>query len=99
MRERIVGNPIYNYQLLKRITVFWDNVEQAIGKVDRKGTLARIKKLKGKHGKLPTEEDVKGAAKAHNKLQEVYKLDSSQLVIGNIGRHLIELKVVIISIC
>ena len=38
-RERIIGNHIYNYQLLKRITVYWDNVEQAIGKVDKKGTL------------------------------------------------------------
>ena len=84
-RERIIGNPIYNYQLLKRITVYWNNVEQAIGKVDRKGTLARMKKLKGRHGKLPTEEDLKGAAKAINKLQDVYKLDPSQLVMGNIG--------------
>ena len=84
-RERIIGNPIYNYQLLKRITVYWDNVEQAIGKVDKKGTLTRMKKLKSRHGKLPTEDDLKTAAKAINKLQDVYSLAPDQLVMGNIG--------------
>jgi len=84
-RERIIGNPIYNYQLLKRITVYWNNVEQAIEKVDRKGTLTRMKKLRSRHGKLPTEEDLKGAAKAINKLQDVYNLDPTKLVTGNIG--------------
>ena len=83
--ERIIGNPIYNYQLLKRITVYWDNVEQAIGKVDKKGTLTRMKKLKSQHGKLPTEDDLKSAAKAMNKLQDVYSLSPSQLVTGIIG--------------
>ena len=83
--ERIIGNPIYNYQLLKRITVYWSNVEQAIGKVDKKGTLARMKKLKSKHRKLPTEEDLKAAAKAINKLQDVYSIEPDKLVMGNIG--------------
>ena len=85
--ERIIGNPIYNYQLLKRITVYWNNVEQAIEKVHRKGTLTRMKKLRSRHGKLPTEEDLKGAAKAINKLQDVYNLDPTKLVTGNIGRY------------
>ena len=83
--ERIIGNPIYNYQLLKRITVYWGNVERAIGKVDKKGTLTRMKKLKSRHGKLPTEDDLKSAAKAMNKLQDVYSLAPDQLVVGNIG--------------
>jgi hypothetical protein len=88
--ERIIGNPIYNYQLLKRITVYWSNVEQAIGKVDKKGTLTRIKKLKSRHGKLPTQDDLKAAAKAINKLQDVYNLESNKLVTGNIGIQNIE---------
>ena len=25
--ENIIGNPVYSYQLIKRITVFWRNVE------------------------------------------------------------------------
>ena len=85
-RERIIGNPIYNFQLLRRGTdLYWNNVEQAVGKVDREGTLARISKLKSLHGKLPTVEDLKAAANALNKLQEVYKLNPSQLVRGYIG--------------
>ena len=46
MMERVLGNPIYNYQLLKRVTVYWANVEKAISKVDREDTLSRIKKIK-----------------------------------------------------
>ena len=83
--ERIIGNPIYNYQLLKRVTVYWSNVEKAIGKVDNKGTLARMKKLKSKHKKMPTEDDLKAAAKAINKLQDVYNIESEKLVLGDIG--------------
>merc|ERR1712066_380889 len=83
--ERIIGNPIYNYQLLKRVTVYWSNVEKAIGKVDNKGTLARMKKLKSKHKKMPTEDDLKAAAKAINKLQDVYNIEPEKLVLGDIG--------------
>ena len=83
--ERIIGNPIYNYQLLKRVTVYWSNVEKAIGKVDNKATLARIKKLKTKQKKMPTEDDLKAAAKALNKLQDMYSIKPEQLVLGNIG--------------
>ena len=83
--ERIIGNPIYNYQLLKRVTVYWANVEKAIGKVDNKGTLTRIKKLKTKQKKMPTEEDLKAAAKALNKLQDMYNIEPENLVAGNIG--------------
>ena len=84
--EHIIGNPIYNYQLLKRVTVYWANVEKAIGKVDNKGTLVRIKKLKAKQKKMPTEEDLKAAAKALNKLQDMYNIEPENLVAGNIGK-------------
>ena len=83
--ERIIGNPIYNYQLLKRVTVYWANVEKAIGKVDNKGTLTRIKKLKNKQKKMPTEEDLKAAANALNRLQYMYNIEPERLVAGNIG--------------
>ena len=65
--------------------MYWANVEKAIGKVDNKGTLARIKKLKTKQKKMPTEEDLKAAAKALNKLQDMYNIEPENLVAGNIG--------------
>ena len=34
MMEKIVGNPIYSYQLLKRIHVYMKNVEAALRNVD-----------------------------------------------------------------
>ena len=90
-RERIIGNPIYSFQLLRRGTdLYWNNVEQAIGKVGGEGTLARIRNLKSLNGKLPTVEDLKAAANALNKLQEVYKLNPSKLVMGYIGDFHIE---------
>ena len=37
MMEKIVGNPIYSYQLLKRMHVYIKNVESALRDVDVKG--------------------------------------------------------------
>ena len=84
--ERILSNPIYNYQLLKRVTVYWSNVEKSIQKIDHKGTLARLRKIKSKHGKLPTEDDLKAAGKALNRLQDVYSLEPRNMVQGIIGQ-------------
>jgi hypothetical protein len=36
LSKRIVGNPIYNYQMLKRLMVYWKNMEDTIKKVDTK---------------------------------------------------------------
>jgi hypothetical protein len=46
VEEHVLGNPIHNYQLLKRVTVYWANVEKAISKVDREAVLAAIRKIK-----------------------------------------------------
>ena len=37
MMEKIVGNPIYSYQLLKRMHVYIKNIESALRDVDVKG--------------------------------------------------------------
>ncbi len=39
MAGKIVGNPIYNYQLIKRLVVYWKNMEAQIKKVDAKREL------------------------------------------------------------
>lgn len=83
MMERVLGNPIYNYQLLKRVTVYWANVEKAISKVDREDALSRIKKIKRweqvksqhtlarRNRELPTESDLQSAARSLTYLAEV----------------------------
>ena len=82
MMERVLGNPIYNYQLLKRVTVYWANVEKAISRVDREDTLSRIRKIKRwevrseqpfarRTRELPTESDLQSAARSITYLAEV----------------------------
>lgn len=34
--QRVVGNPIYNYQMLKRLLVTWKTMEESIKKIDTK---------------------------------------------------------------
>ncbi len=34
MMERVLSNPIYNYQTIKRLAVYFRDVEQAVGGVD-----------------------------------------------------------------
>ena len=36
--QKVVGNPIYNYQMLKRLLVYWKNMEDSVKKIDTKGT-------------------------------------------------------------
>ncbi len=35
--DKIVGNPIYNYQMLKRMLLNWKSLEDALKKIDTKG--------------------------------------------------------------
>ena len=34
--EKIVGNPIYNYQMLKRLLLYWKTLEEDMKKIDTK---------------------------------------------------------------
>ena len=47
-------------------------------------TLGELRKVRKKHGGMPTEADLQGAAKALNRLQEVYKLNTTEFVRGQI---------------
>ncbi len=47
-------------------------------------TLADLKKVKNRYGGLPTDSDLQGAAKALNRLQEIYKLNITEFSRGNI---------------
>jgi hypothetical protein len=47
-------------------------------------TLSDLKKVKTKFGGLPSDTDLQGAAKALNRLQEIYRLNVTQFSRGNI---------------
>ena len=81
--ERILGNPIHNYQLLKRLTVTWKKVQKSIKAIDGKSILSKIKKKK-KREQLPTDADLSFAAKSLNNLKEVYKIPAGDLTQGNL---------------
>ena len=81
--ERILGNPIHNYQLLKRLTVTWKKVQKSIKAIDGKSILSKIKKKK-KREQLPTDADLSFAAKSLNNLKDVYKIPADDLTQGNL---------------
>ena len=44
--DNIVGNPIYNYQMLKRLLVYWKNLEEDMKKIDTKREYIKDTKIK-----------------------------------------------------
>lgn len=90
--ERIVGNPVYNYQLLKRIIVFYKKVENSINKIDLKGASSALKKLKKQYGGIPDEEDQKHLGKGILRLIETYNLQIEDLLHGVIGSEVTSAK-------
>merc|ERR1719464_582140 len=82
--EKIVGNPIYNYQMLKRLLLYWKTLEEDMKKIDTKPGLSELKKLKHKYGGMPTNNVLTGAAKALVRLRSTYNLDLRQFSNGNI---------------
>ena len=81
--EKILGNPIHNYQLLKRLTVTWKKVQNSIKAIDGKSVMSKIKKRKKKE-QLPTDADLSLAAKSLNNLKDVYKISADELTKGNL---------------
>ena len=84
LQEKVLGNPIYNYQLLKRVTVYWANVEKAIDKVDREAMLSKVRKIKRRSANLPSEADLQQAARTLTRLADVYSLNPEDLAAGSL---------------
>ena len=82
--DAILGNPIYNYQLLKRVTVSWTALHNSLERVDRETALTRLKKVKRK---LPREEDIGTAARALVHLLAVYDLKGDAVAAGKFGEN------------
>ena len=83
--EKILGNPIHNYQLLRRVTVTWKKVVKSIESVDTKQAVANLRKTKkSQMRQLPGDEDLALAARALTNLQEVYQLRPRDLARGRL---------------
>jgi len=83
--DRVAGNPIHAYNLVKRLTVDWKRVEQDLAghEVAWKETAFQLKKRR--LGTVqPKEEDLHGSAQAIIRLQDVYQLDVRDMSQGDI---------------
>ncbi|EFX74258.1 hypothetical protein DAPPUDRAFT_22132, partial [Daphnia pulex] len=90
--ERVAGNPIHAYRLMKRLYFDWQTVEKEIKADNWRSIFAFIITLileRVRMGaKFPKEEDFFGAAQALVRLQDTYELNMTQLARGNLwGRQ------------
>ncbi|XP_071515028.1 prolyl 4-hydroxylase subunit alpha-2-like [Panulirus ornatus] len=80
--EKLAGNPVHAFHLMKRLTVDWRHIEDQAKTDYWEGVLEAIGG--GPDTRLPKEEDLHGAAQALVRLHDVYNLNMSQLVRGNV---------------
>ncbi|XP_063613965.1 prolyl 4-hydroxylase subunit alpha-1-like [Penaeus indicus] len=82
--EAFLGNPINAYLLVKRLTVDWLDLQNIM--TDDSTGQAMLNNLTSMASMLrwPDEEDLNGAATALMRLQDTYKLDTSQIASGDI---------------
>ena len=82
--DRVAGNPIHAYNLVKRFVVDWKRIEQDLAKDEWKETAFKLKKRR--LGTVqPKDDDLHKSAQAIIKLQETYKLEVRDLSRGDIG--------------
>ncbi|XP_057374183.1 prolyl 4-hydroxylase subunit alpha-1-like isoform X2 [Daphnia carinata] len=85
--ERVAGNPIHAYRLMKRLYFDWQTVEKEIKTDNWRNALRRLEQVR-MGAKFPKEEDFFGAAQALVRLQDTYELNMTQLARGNLwGRQ------------
>ncbi|CAF0905886.1 unnamed protein product [Adineta ricciae] len=75
--ERYFGNPVNSYLFIKHLTVEWYNVEEIVS--------MDISKTMGDNWAFPSFEDYTGSAIALMRLQDTYKLNTSDLANGKIS--------------
>ncbi|XP_046438574.1 prolyl 4-hydroxylase subunit alpha-2-like isoform X3 [Daphnia pulex] len=85
--ERVAGNPIHAYRLMKRLYFDWQTVEKEIKADNWRNALRQLERVR-MGAKFPKEEDFFGAAQALVRLQDTYELNMTQLARGNLwGRQ------------
>ncbi|XP_066955575.1 prolyl 4-hydroxylase subunit alpha-2-like [Macrobrachium rosenbergii] len=86
--ERLAGNPVHAFHLMKRLTVDWRHIEDQAKKDYWINVVEAMSGGVGGRGglsvRLPAEEDLHGAAQALVRLHDVYNLNMTQLVRGNV---------------
>jgi len=81
---KLAGNPIHTYNVVRRLSVDFANIEQELRVDQWKEHEQEVQKLR-LGGVVPKEKDLHGAAQALIRLQDVYELDISNLADGKIG--------------
>uniref|UniRef100_A0A0P5MAM3 procollagen-proline 4-dioxygenase n=1 Tax=Daphnia magna TaxID=35525 RepID=A0A0P5MAM3_9CRUS len=85
--ERLAGNPIHAYRLMKRLYFDWQLIEKEIKTDNWQSTLIKLEEVRNNE-KFPKEEDFLGATSALVRLQDTYELNITELVRGNLrGRQ------------
>ncbi|XP_061433777.1 prolyl 4-hydroxylase subunit alpha-1-like [Lethenteron reissneri] len=83
--EGFLGNPVNAYRLLKRLGQQWRTLDDTAIMNPATEFLANIS---AQRLRLPTEEDVTGAAKALMRLQDTYRLSTRDIADGNLPEFL-----------
>ena len=85
--ERVAGNPIHAYRLMKRLYFDWQTIENEMKKDEWTTAHNKLEHMRSRF-RFPKEEDFSGAAQALIRLQDTYELNMTQLARGNLwGRQ------------
>jgi len=82
--ERLAGNPIHAYNLIKRFNIDLKNIEADIKQDDWSESSVAVQRLR-LGSVVPKEEDLHGSAQSLIRLQDVYELDIGRLAHGRVG--------------
>lgn len=78
-----LGNPVNAYLFVKHFTLDWDrNIDHILKNNSKQELTEKVEILKQY---LPTYEDLQGTVSALLRLQDVYKLDTSDIARGDVG--------------
>jgi prolyl 4-hydroxylase len=79
--DEIIGNPLQAFQLVKRLTINWERIQNKMKNYDWKN----VEKLTNIYDVfMPNQDDLHGAALALVRLQDTYNLNMSDLARGSI---------------
>lgn len=81
--DRYMGNPVNAYLFVKHFTLDWDRDIDVIIKNNSREELSN--KIEEMRQLLPSYEDLTGSVNALLRLQDTYKLDTTELARGNVG--------------
>uniref|UniRef100_A0A6A7FYS9 procollagen-proline 4-dioxygenase n=2 Tax=Hirondellea gigas TaxID=1518452 RepID=A0A6A7FYS9_9CRUS len=85
--EKLAGNPLHTFHLMKRLTVYWKHIDAQVLQEEWNGVLRALFGDLGPQQPqylLPADEDLQGAAQALVRLHHVYGLNMSSMVRGDI---------------